>query len=109
MVDNSDESESGSVGLLSLRRFVLYLFRRLWKRIAGSVTDLCCSDFVVAAVCDNYSSDAADVDVNAGQLSCSSKRKRRRFVVATGSPAASFYQSLRDFSSAQTFSADLPI
>ncbi|KZV18311.1 acyl-CoA dehydrogenase family member 10 [Dorcoceras hygrometricum] len=31
----------------------------------------------------------ARVDVNAGQISCSSKRKRRRFVVATGSPTAS--------------------
>ncbi|KZV41843.1 pentatricopeptide repeat-containing protein mitochondrial [Dorcoceras hygrometricum] len=31
---------------------------------------------------------SAGVDVNAGQLFCSSKRKRRRFVVATGSPAA---------------------
>ncbi|KZV50964.1 urea carboxylase [Dorcoceras hygrometricum] len=36
---------------------------------------------------------SAGVDVNAGQLSCSSKRKHRRFVVATGSPAAS--ESLR--------------
>ncbi|KZV23700.1 hypothetical protein F511_08674 [Dorcoceras hygrometricum] len=35
--DSSDESESGSVGLLSLRRFVSYPFRmqrRSWKRIA---------------------------------------------------------------------------
>ncbi|KZV49401.1 hypothetical protein F511_27484 [Dorcoceras hygrometricum] len=32
---------------------------------------------------------SAEIDVNAGQLSCSSKRMRRRFVVATGSPAAS--------------------
>ncbi|KZV56871.1 hypothetical protein F511_26113 [Dorcoceras hygrometricum] len=31
---------------------------------------------------------SAGVDVNAGQLSYSSKRMRRRFVVATGSPAA---------------------
>ncbi|KZV42870.1 xanthine/uracil/vitamin C permease [Dorcoceras hygrometricum] len=31
---------------------------------------------------------SADVDVNVGQPSCSSKRMRRRFVVATGSPAA---------------------
>ncbi|KZV36770.1 hypothetical protein F511_26622 [Dorcoceras hygrometricum] len=31
---------------------------------------------------------SAGVDVNAGQLSCSSKRKRRRVIVATGSPAA---------------------
>ncbi|KZV43168.1 hypothetical protein F511_39131 [Dorcoceras hygrometricum] len=30
--------------------------------------------------------------VNAGQLSCSSKRMRRRFVVATGSPAASEFR-----------------
>ncbi|KZV34475.1 hypothetical protein F511_27205 [Dorcoceras hygrometricum] len=33
-----------------------------------------------------------DVEVNAGQLSCSSKRMRRRFVVATGSPAASEFR-----------------
>ncbi|KZV41301.1 hypothetical protein F511_40592 [Dorcoceras hygrometricum] len=31
---------------------------------------------------------SAEADVNAGQLSCCSKRKRRRFVVATGSLAA---------------------
>ncbi|KZV31219.1 hypothetical protein F511_09413 [Dorcoceras hygrometricum] len=31
---------------------------------------------------------SADLEVNAGQLSCSSKRMRRHFVVTTGSPAA---------------------
>ncbi|KZV16407.1 hypothetical protein F511_18487 [Dorcoceras hygrometricum] len=35
---------------------------------------------------------SAGVDVNAGQISCSSKRKRRRFFVATGSPAASEFR-----------------
>ncbi|KZV38663.1 hypothetical protein F511_36110 [Dorcoceras hygrometricum] len=42
---SSDESESGSVGLLLLRRFVLYPFVRLWrswKRIAGSLRHLPC-------------------------------------------------------------------
>ncbi|KZV54287.1 hypothetical protein F511_22839 [Dorcoceras hygrometricum] len=39
----------------------------------------------------------AEADVNAGQLSCSAKMKRRRFVVATGCPAARdfHYCSLR--------------
>ncbi|KZV35026.1 hypothetical protein F511_19773 [Dorcoceras hygrometricum] len=35
---------------------------------------------------------SAEADVNAGQHSFSSKRKRRRFVVATGSPAASDFR-----------------
>ncbi|KZV17280.1 hypothetical protein F511_27532 [Dorcoceras hygrometricum] len=35
---------------------------------------------------------SAEADVNAGQHSCSSKRKHRRFVVATGSPAASDFR-----------------
>ncbi|KZV21529.1 putative receptor-like protein kinase [Dorcoceras hygrometricum] len=35
---------------------------------------------------------SAEADVNAGQNFCSSKRKRRRFVVATGSPAASDFR-----------------
>ncbi|KZV43907.1 prohibitin-3, mitochondrial-like [Dorcoceras hygrometricum] len=35
---------------------------------------------------------SAGVDVNAGKLSCSSTRKRRRFVVTTGSPAASDFR-----------------
>ncbi|KZV35661.1 tRNA-dihydrouridine(47) synthase [NAD(P)(+)]-like [Dorcoceras hygrometricum] len=67
-------------------------------RLVGATSFGCCVwyqlvDFVcVSAGC------SADVDVNAGQLSCISKRMRRRFVVATGSPAASFYQSLREFS-----------
>ncbi|KZV52870.1 cyclic nucleotide-gated ion channel 1-like [Dorcoceras hygrometricum] len=44
-VDNSGESESGSVGLISLRRFILDLYRRLWrscKRIVGSLRHLPC-------------------------------------------------------------------
>ncbi|KZV41245.1 hypothetical protein F511_28660 [Dorcoceras hygrometricum] len=35
---------------------------------------------------------SAEADVNAGQNFCSSKRKRRRFVVANGSPAASDFR-----------------
>ncbi|KZV33558.1 hypothetical protein F511_38043 [Dorcoceras hygrometricum] len=35
---------------------------------------------------------SAGVDVNAGQLSCSSNSKRRRFIVETGSPAASEFR-----------------
>ncbi|KZV46682.1 hypothetical protein F511_06794 [Dorcoceras hygrometricum] len=61
-------------------------------RLVGATSFGCCVwyqlvDFVcVSAGC------SADVDVNAGQLSCSSKRMRRRFVVATGSPAASEFR-----------------
>ncbi|KZV38932.1 receptor-like protein 12 [Dorcoceras hygrometricum] len=61
-------------------------------RLVGATSFGCCVwyqlvDFVcVSAGC------SADVDVNAGQLSCSSKMMRRRFVVATGNPAASEFR-----------------
>ncbi|KZV24346.1 hypothetical protein F511_16918 [Dorcoceras hygrometricum] len=42
MVEDSDLSKSGSAGLLLLRRFVLYLFRRLWRAGRGSKEKLPC-------------------------------------------------------------------
>ncbi|KZV46874.1 DNA-directed RNA polymerase II subunit A [Dorcoceras hygrometricum] len=69
-VEDSDLSKSGSVGLLLLRRFVLYLFRRFaisWKKIVKEATfcsllpieqicfsvqvsDLCARDLVVVII-----------------------------------------------------------
>ncbi|KZV22316.1 zinc finger protein [Dorcoceras hygrometricum] len=67
-------------------------------RLVGATSFRCCVWYQLVDLVCVSAGCSADVDVNAGQLSCSSKRMRRRFVFATGSPAASFYQSLRDFS-----------
>ncbi|KZV49330.1 hypothetical protein F511_22669 [Dorcoceras hygrometricum] len=57
-------------------------------RLVGATSFGCCVWYqLVDCVCVSAGC-SADVDVNAGQISCSSKRMRRRFVVATGSPAA---------------------
>ncbi|KZV46065.1 hypothetical protein F511_17597 [Dorcoceras hygrometricum] len=57
-------------------------------RLVGAMSFRCCVWYQLVVCVRVYAGCSAGVDVDAGQLSCSSKRMRRRFVVATGSPAA---------------------
>ncbi|KZV38678.1 hypothetical protein F511_35581 [Dorcoceras hygrometricum] len=102
MLELEDERMSTRVNIPVARRgCVVVSLLRLGAtafRLVGATSFGCCVWYqLVDCVCVSAGC-SADVDVNAGQHSCCSKRMRRRFVVATGSPAASFYQSLRDFS-----------